>query len=167
MFGKPKASVDRHHVRTQGRCGGAYRARGRSGTRNPIDHAGVMRRIHRCVVIRRFIASRLRAQGSRAPQNRNDGARKAVSPNAGGERNAGGAPGRGAAAQPTSGLATKRAPSLSASGSPGLPDWPGPTRLPRLVARGYLAAVPGRCCVRTTFLRRNRRHEKPHRVTNS
>jgi len=31
-----------------------------------------------------------------------------------------------------------------------LPTWPGLTRLPRLVARGYLAAVPGRCCVRTT-----------------
>jgi len=45
-----------------------------------------------------------------------------------------------------------------------LPTWPGLTRLPRLVARGYLAAVPGRCCARTTFLRRNRQHEKPHRV---
>src|SRR5689334_3589777 len=34
-----------------------------------------------------------------------------------------------------------------------LPVLPGLTRLPRLVARGYLAAVPGRVNVRTTFLR--------------
>ena len=41
-----------------------------------------------------------------------------------------------------------------------LPVLPGLTRLPRLVARGYLAAVPGRSDVRTTVLRRNPRTEK-------
>jgi len=56
----------------------------------------------------------------------------------------------------TSGLATKRAPSLVSQGRP-LPLLPGLTRLPRLVARGYLAAVPGRVNVRSTFLRRNHR----------
>jgi len=70
--------------------------------------------------------------------------------------NASGAPGRGAAAKTTSGLATKRAPSLVSQGRP-LPLLPGLTRLPRLVARGYLAAVPGRVNVRSTFLRRNHR----------
>jgi len=38
------------------------------------------------------------------------------------------------------------------------------TRLPRLVARGYLAAVPGRVNARSTFLRRNHRPAKPRGV---
>jgi hypothetical protein len=45
---------------------------------------------------------------------------------------------------------------LCQTGRP-LPVLPGLTRLPRLVARGYLAAVPGRVNVRSTFLRRNHR----------
>lgn len=56
-------------------------------------------------------------------------------------------------------------------GKPGLPsvhlylpsrpvELPGSARLPRLVARGYLAAVPGRSDVRTTVLTRNPEPEK-------
>jgi hypothetical protein len=87
-----------------------------------------------------------------------------------------GAPGQGAA---TKSPRQAWLPSVHLLCHPGwpLPTWPGLTRLPRLVARGYLAAVPGHCCVRTTFLRRscvrttflrrNRQPEKPHHVTNS
>jgi len=58
-------------------------------------------------------------------------------------------------------LATKRAPSLSVRLTvPFLAASPGLTRLPRLVARGYLVAVPGRSDVRTTVLTRNPEPEK-------
>ena len=79
--------------------------------------------------------------------------------------NASGAPGRGAAAKPRQAWL----PSVHLLCQPGrpLPVLPGLTRLPRLVARGYLAAVPGRVNVRSTFLRRNHRPAKPWRVTNS
>ena len=67
----------------------------------------------------------------------------------------------GAPPRSTSFLATKRAPSLSVRLTvPFLAASPGLTRLPRLVARGYLAAVPGRSDVRTTVLRRNPQPEK-------
>jgi len=74
-------------------------------------------------------------------------------------RNASGAPGRGAAAKPRQAWL----PSVHLLCQPGrpLPVLPGLTRLPRLVARGYLAAVPGRVNVRSTFLRRNHRPAKP------
>src|SRR6266699_3331491 len=54
-------------------------------------------------------------------------------------------------------------PSVHLLRQPGwpLPTWPGLTRLPRLVARGYPAAVRGRFNVRSTFLRRNHRPAKP------
>jgi hypothetical protein len=67
----------------------------------------------------------------------------------------------GAPPRSTSFLATKRAPSLSVRLTvPFLAASPGLTRLPRLVARGYLAAVPGRSDVRTTVLTRNPEPEK-------
>jgi len=48
------------------------------------------------------------------------------------------------------------------------PLWPGPTRLPRLVARGYLAVVlPDVHPVRSTFLRRKARVSKTRGVINS
>jgi len=74
-------------------------------------------------------------------------------------------PWRGRRCETTSGLATKRAPSLSAR--PAATVLPGLTRLPRLVARGYPAAVPGRVNVRSMFLRRNRQRAKTWRVINS
>jgi len=71
------------------------------------------------------------------------------------------APLAGAPPRSTSCLATKRAPSLSVRATVlYLAVWPGLTRLPRLVARGYLAAVPGRSDVRTTVLTRNPQPEK-------
>ena len=72
---------------------------------------------------------------------------------------ASGAPGRGAAAEPRQAWL----PSVHPSCQPGWPEaaWPGLTRLPRLVARGYLAAVPGRLYVRSTFLRPTRQPGKP------
>jgi hypothetical protein len=83
----------------------------------------------------------------------------------GGPANASGAPGRGAAAKPRQAWL----PSVHLLCQPGrpLPVLPGLTRLPRLVARGYLTAVPGRVNVRSTFLRRNHQPAKPWRVTNS
>jgi hypothetical protein len=98
-----------------------------------ISGLGVTWHLHRCVAIRRIITAIFRASRKAAL------AATSLPPHYG-DRIASGAPGRGAAAIPRqAGL-----PSVHLLRQPGrpLPVLPGLTRLPRLVARGYPAAVP-------------------------
>jgi hypothetical protein len=60
----------------------------------------------------------------------------------------------------------KPRPCATSRGAPSA-DSPAAARLPRLVARGYPAAVPGRMTVRTPFLRRIGAQRKTQSVINS
>ena len=168
----PERSAPRTRAAFQAPCGRnpgagtgprrAYRAGGRSGTPGPIGGTRILWHLHPCVGFRRIVTSQTHpdARAETCPPRRATENRRMRCPG-----NASGAPGRGAAAKPRQAWL----PSVHLLCQPGrpLPVLPGLTRLPRLVARGYLAAVPGRVNVRSTFLRRNHRPAKPWRVTNS
>ena len=121
MFARSKASVTgRHHGSTPGRYGvsgwlsrrRACRAHGRSGKCTPTGAmSGSLSYLPMCADSPDCPVTLVRA-GDRRNRESTLGARRTC----GRSRSpiASGAPGRGAAAETTSGLATKRAPSLSA-----------------------------------------------------
>ena len=142
--GQHRGPVRRFRPRVAGPCSTvprrrAYRPCGRSGRPGPIGGTRMLWHLHPCVALRRIVTSQPHRCTSRNRQP--EPARKPAADEVPGH--ASGAPGRGAAAKTTSGLATKRAPSLSASQAATGPAW---LDTPPAAGRAW---VPG-CRARTS-----------------